>query len=522
MIKLYWYITGYIRKHGLKFLAVILASAVVFTLILPSLFRFFYRRQTYYVGLVGEYDLTNLPDEVKSQLSRSLVRFDETCEFDENNLDLAAKLEIEDGGRRYRFTLEDGLVWQDGKAFEARDVTYRLRDAQVTYEGNQVIYDLPAPLASFPQALTEPLLRLEHVKKFGLFDQIRVWGIGATQLTSYDWIDSSHHALSQVVLDDFDNRARFVYRFYYTQDEAVEAFKLGKIDFLNDVTNISDVKDWEITNVRERKLTNQYLAVFFNADDPQLSRGVRQALSYAVEKERAGYERAIGPINERCSWAYFSGAKKYDKNIDSAVERLLDELPGEPIELNLVTTTAYYDIAESVKKDWEELGEAAVTACQQSEDIPAENKNQCEYLRIQVHIQIQTIPDTNNFQTMLVGQKIPLDPDQYSLWHSGLATNFTHYKNTRVDKLLEEGRQKIKTSERGTIYQEFQQNLLEDPPAIFLWHLTSFDLARGDNLALIDLSKLRHREEAPVSAPADNVQNDNTDTPPQEENSEDI
>ena len=222
-------------------------------------------------------------------------------------------------------------------------------------------------------------------------------------------------------------------------------------------------------------LPDQYLAVFFNTADPLLSRNLRQALSYAVEKERPGYTRAAGPISAD-SWAYFAGVKKYDKNIDSGVERLLDELPGEPIELELITTTSYFDIASRIKQDWEELGEAAATACLESDDI--KDKTPCEYLRIKVQIQIQSFPDTNNFQTLLIGHQVATDPDQYNLWHSDLATNFTHYKNTRVDNFLEKGRQTINPQERLTLYQEFQQALLEDPPAIFLWYLQSSDLAR--------------------------------------------
>lgn len=505
MIKLYWYITGYIRKHGLKFLLAALIGAGFFSLVLPYLFRNFSHKQTYYIGLVGEYDLMNLPEDITRQLSRGLVRMDETGVFDRSSLDLASRFALENNGKRFRFTLEDDLVWPDGQPFVATDVNYRLREAQVTYEGNEVIYDLPAVLASFPQLLTKPILRYQEEKKYGFINHVEVYGLKNSRLTSYRWQDRSHSALSQVVIDDLETHIRYVYRFYYTQNQALDAYKLGKIDYLPDITNVEEVKDWVTTTVQERRLTDQYLAVFFNTSDPLLTRNVRQALSYAVEKERPGFDRAISPINPNC-FAYFPGVKRYDKNIDSGVERLLDELPGAPINIELVTTVSYYDIASRIKEDWEELGEAAVAACQESDDI--ENKDMCEYLHIQTNIQIQTIPDTNHFQTMLIGQQIPLDPDQYNLWHSDLATNFTHYKNTRVDNSLEKARQSIdasnperalSSSERATRYQEFQQDLLEDPPAIFLWYLQSWDLYRGDDVAVIDISRVgRHQDSAPT------------------------
>ncbi len=434
LIKAYWYVTGYIRKHGWKFLLAIVAGGVIFSIIVPRLMRRFSHRRSYYIGVVGEYNLDSLPLVVRQQLSRSLVMSDSDGSFVPDLADKMSIEKIDNSFRRYRFTLPEGIYWQDGKPLEATDINYRTKDANVTYDGLEIVYELPEVFASFPQMLTAPLLRFERVKKWGMMDEIKVYGLSDVHLTSYKYLDDSHYALSQVVLDDVRSRERFVYRFYYTQAQAIDAFKLGEVDYLFDVTNVEEIKNWEMTEVTERLVPDQYLAVFFNTSDPLMTRNMRQALSYAVEKERPGYQRAVGPISED-SWAYFAEAKKYDKNIASGVERLLDEMPGEPIELSLITTSSFYDVASRIKEDWEELGEAAVEACQEDKEI--KEKSACEYLRIKVQIQIQTIPDTNNFQTMLVGQQVALDPDQYSLWHSDLATNFTHYKNTRVDNLLE-------------------------------------------------------------------------------------
>ena len=471
MIKLYWYLTGYIRKHGLKFLAIVVLAVVLFSFVIPYLFERLTPHKRRYIGIVGEYNLNNLPLMIRQQLSYGLV----TTEPDGSFVPVLGTLKIENSGLRYRFTLSQDYYWQDGRPLVATDIDYHVPDATVTYQDNEVIYDLPEVFASFPQLLTAPLLRYQTDTRWGLWEEVDIYGLSHTRLTDYTFADRSHRSLSQVVLDDTQTGERYIYRFYFTQDQAIDAFKLGEVDYLFDVTNIEEIKNWQTTVVQDRLLPDQYLAVFFNTADPLLSRNLRQALSYAVEKERPGYTRAAGPISAD-SWAYFAGVKKYDKNIDSGVERLLDELPGEPIELELITTTSYFDIASRIKQDWEELGEAAATACLESDDI--KDKTPCEYLRIKVQIQIQSFPDTNNFQTLLIGHQVATDPDQYNLWHSDLATNFTHYKNTRVDNFLEKGRQTINPQERLTLYQEFQQALLEDPPAIFLWHLQSSDLAR--------------------------------------------
>jgi peptide/nickel transport system substrate-binding protein len=79
---------------------------------------------------------------------------------------------------------------------------------------------------------------------------------------------------------------------------------------------------------------------------------------------------------------------------------------------------------------------------------------------------------------LLIGQESPLDPDQYANWHSEQATNFSGYKNTRIDNLLEKGRTAKEQRERIEIYQEFQQFFLEDAPAVFLQHLESYSVQR--------------------------------------------
>lgn len=472
MRKLYWYITAYLRKHGWRFLLAVAASALVFYFLVPALIEVLQRQETYYIGVVGEYQLNNLPDMVQQQLSRGLLSVSDDGSFVP---DIAEKVVIENNGQRYRLLMPTDLTWQDGETLTLDSIDYNLRDVTTTIENNEIIYDLPAPFASFPQYLTQPLLR-PAVKTWGKFFQDNtIIGLNNVVVKKISYQDHNQNNLAEIILDDLDSNKRYIYRFYFSQDQAIEAFKLGEVDYLFDVTNIEEIASWPTVVVNERSLDDQYLALFFNNQDPLFTKNVRLALSYAINKERGGYRRAVGPIPQD-SWAYLKGLKTYDQNFDTAVARLLEELPGSPMEIELVTTTSYYSIANDIKNNWEELGEKAVQACLDSKEIT--DKKPCEYLRLKVKIQIQNFPDTNNFQTLLLGQEVSLDPDQYALWHSGLATNFTSYKNTKVDSLLETGRQTIEQQERQTIYQEFQQALLDDPPAVFLWYLKSSDLTR--------------------------------------------
>ena len=73
-----------------------------------------------------------------------------------------------------------------------------------------------------------------------------------------------------------------------------------------------------------------------------------------------------------------------------------------------------------------------------------------------------------------MGQEVTRDPDRYVLWHStqidppGL--NFTGFESIRLDKALEEGRKELSQEERATHYDLLQRLLIQESPAIYLYH----------------------------------------------------
>jgi peptide/nickel transport system substrate-binding protein len=76
------------------------------------------------------------------------------------------------------------------------------------------------------------------------------------------------------------------------------------------------------------------------------------------------------------------------------------------------------------------------------------------------------------FDVVVLGWSLSLDPDQYSIWHSSQQApgqfNFISYNNPRVDKLLEAGRLEMDPDKRMKIYHEFSKILLEDSPIVYL------------------------------------------------------
>lgn len=468
MRKFYWYFTAYLRKHGIVFVLSLLAAIGIFSAFIPTIVESIEKRERHYIAIIGQYSLADLPEIIEDQLSAGLTRIDENGSVQPL---LAQRWTIEQEGKTYRFVLNEDIRWQDGSLLKPEDIHYQFDDVETIITPNDIVFQLPAAFAPFPAQVSAPLFKSAQKPYLFFLQKPTLIGIGEYSIEDYSL---QGNYLKEMVIDS--PTERYTYRFYLTEDDAVTAFKQGKVDILLDLAQNHDVYTWDTVSHSSTVNTDQYVAVFFNMRDGLFQKNVRQALSYALEKP-SDDTRTIGPINPD-SWAYLAGGKGYEYDVDRAVARLLDDVPRQPLELELTTTTLFEMKAEEIKRQWEEFGQKAYEACQANSDI--EEKELCENTKISLAIRVSNFPDTSNFQLLLIGQQIPPDPDQYQLWHSEQSTNFTGYKNTRIDTLLERGRQTFEQNERKEIYQEFQQFFLEDPPAIFLEFLTTHQVTRKD------------------------------------------
>src|SRR3972149_4038354 len=144
--------------------------------------------------------------------------------------------------------------------------------------------------------------------------------------------------------------------------------------------------------------------------------------------------------------------KTFDQDIERA-KTLLKKVEIIPEALTLIALPSYLETAEEIKTDWENIG--IKTNIQIQQDIPSE------------------------FDVLLIAQIIPLDPDQYSLWHSTQdQINLTRLKNPRIDKLLEDGRKSLDLDERRKIFFDFQKYLVEEVPAVLLYYPMTYTINR--------------------------------------------
>jgi len=427
---------AYIKRfRGLLILGVTVGIAAFF--LVKYLFPYLTKEENLRIGIAGRYHTDTLPFFILSELSEGLTAINDDKTVSPS---LATSWESPDKGVTWIFHLSEGNIWHDGEEVKSEDINYEFSDVQVEKpDSKTIIFKLQDIFSPFPSVLSKPTF------KKGLL------GTG-------DW--KVHKlTLSGGFVEELQiinqKKEKKIYKFYPTLERTKLAYKLGQIDVIQETLDATPFNSWRNSELIENVDLNQVVTLFFNTQTPQLGeKNLRQALAYAIDKEILG-TRAYSPISPN-SWAYNPQVKKYPHDIERSKE-LIKELPkeiGESLDLKLVSTPALLEVADKIAKEWESVG--VKTTVLVSSIIPTE------------------------FDAYLTIYDIPQDPDQYSIWHSTqiTSTNISKYSSPRIDKLLEEGRTLLNTDERKNNYLDFQRFLLEDLPAVFLYHPTYYTIVR--------------------------------------------
>ena len=81
--------------------------------------------------------------------------------------------------------------------------------------------------------------------------------------------------------------------------------------------------------------------------------------------------------------------------------------------------------------------------------------------------------EKRNFDTVLLGWSLSLDPDPFDIWHSSKTKegefNFIGYNNPEVDRLIIEARQTFNQDERAKLYHKVHQIIFNEQPYMFLY-----------------------------------------------------
>jgi len=249
------------------------------------------------------------------------------------------------------------------------------------------------------------------------------------------------------------------YKLYNNETQLLSAYKKGEITEFNITKkSIADsFSTWRNTIIEKNIDYSQLMTLFFNNSNQFLKeKDIKNAIisSLNTVKFSSLGEIANGPI-QPVSWAYNPNLKKnvYDPDV---AEKIIKKDIGssQSAQFNLVTYYDYYDSADEITNELKQVG-------------------------ISVNLIIASPDKQNNFDFLLALWKVPQDPDQYYFWHSTQTLgNIGNYKNVKIDKLLEDGRNTLSIDERRRIYFEFQKIIQDDPPAAFLYYPNVYTIKR--------------------------------------------
>ncbi len=139
------------------------------------------------------------------------------------------------------------------------------------------------------------------------------------------------------------------------------------------------------------------------------------------------------------------------------MQAFLRKKDGKLLDLSITTVNNEDNVkvVNKIKSQWNDLGVFTKLEIVEAKDI---DKN---------------VIKPRAYDCLLYGEIIGADPDPYPFWHSSQnkypSLNLAVFSNVEVDKLLEEARQTSDMQKRNDKYIHFQNILVKEQPAIFLY-----------------------------------------------------
>lgn len=450
-------------------------------------------------GLISMLAGESASSAVTANIFNKLLKYDKNLDLEG---ELAEKWDISADQKTITFTLKPNLKWADGKPLTSADVLFTWQ--AVIDEKNASPYasdyqlvkkaEAPNPLSfkvSYEQAYAPALdswAGLQILPKHLLegknlrTTEFNRRPVGSSYYKLDNWANGEHIKLSrnessvlgQAKIDQLitriipDNSAQFL------------ELMAGNIDLMG----LDPIKYSRIIPARPellkqlnlyKELGNSYTYMGFNLkhkpfDDVR----VRRALNYAIDKQEIIDGVLLG-LGEPVASPYKPGTrwsnpdlKPYPYNPQKA-KALLKEAGFVCCNRDGILTKDGKPFAfEIITNQNKEREKSAVLIQRRLKDIGiGVTVRSIEWASF-----ISRFIKTGDFDVVVLGWSLSLDPDQFSIWHSSQQApgqfNFIGYNNPAVDKLLEQGRLELNLEKRTKIYHEFARVLLDDSPIIYL------------------------------------------------------
>ncbi len=474
-----------------------------------------------------------LSEEIGKLVFSGLVRPDP--ETGDPEPDLASGWQTSDDGSTYTFDLRDDVEWHDGQPFTAHDVVFtfdlmmddrtrsprysRLVERVVSVEAigdHRVQFHLVSPYAPFlttfatlgivPYHLLNDTLPDELVTDpFGISSAI---GTGPFELVGWDRADRIVFRANDRYFGKQPQFSEYVYRVLPDDDALVDALETGAIDWArispSAFNAVHQSEDLTALSIPSFEMVGVVLQLNSGDGDLFHDTRVRQAMLLALDREALvdhvweSHAAVANGTIPPASWVEAEPETHYEYAPDNARE-LLEEAgwesgeggirtrDGAPLQFSLIVNgdnPVRRQIAELITEQWKEIG---IDARPEYETWGS------------VRDRITT---TKEFESLLLGYRWDIDPDQHAMWSSDSipdAFNLGGYVNREVDAILDEALERHARDERARIYGEMQERVLQDLPVLPL-AFPNQTVALGPRLHEVEVTAILLRNRANVAA----------------------
>ena len=436
---------------------------------------------------------------IAGNIFNSLIKYDENLNYAP---DLAESWKISNNQKTITFKLKKNLKWSDGSPLTSEDVLFTWK--LITNPATRTPYGSDYQLVKEASAPDELTFKITYASSYA--PALDTW--------------TALHILPKHILKDEDINKTFFSRnptgsSYYKLDEWISGQQvvlkasnnstsgppsieklISRIipdtssQFLEltadniDLMNINPIQYQRVFPARKdlqqkialyKELGNGYTYLGFNLKKaPFNDIRVRQALNFAIDKDEVIKGVLLG-LGESISSPYKPGTRWNNPN--------LSPYPYKPQKaLKLLSEAGFVKNEDGfLVKDGKSLKFEIITNQNKQREMTAVLiQRRLQEIGVEVSIRViewasfvNRFIKTGDFDVVVLGWGLSLDPDQFNIWHSSQQGpgqfNFLGYENKKVDKLLELGRKELNPQKREKIYHQFSKYLLEDSPIVYLY-----------------------------------------------------
>lgn len=436
--------------------------------------------------------------------------------------DLSESYEVSDDGKVYTFHLRGDARWHDGTQVTADDVLFTFDSVQnpnlaspwaMSFRGTTVRkiddltieFALEEPFSPFLSTLSVGILPhhlWEDIPASGFqlaeFNRKPI-GSGPFQFKSFTkdkkgLIHTYNLERNANYYGKIPYIEKITFKFYPTFEEGVNALNNKNVQGLSYLPSESRNKIRGRSDLAYHEPSMpQYTALFFNQKKREELKDIdyRQALAYATDKEKIVNEVLNNtasvihaPILEGYI-GYHAEIEKFEYNIDKANE-LLNEGKWEYLSEGDTYRAIMVEKENEEGETYEERQDftLSITTINTAENIAVAEALRDQWEKVGIKVEIlaygrselqRTILKNQDYEILLFGEILGVDPDPFPFWHSSqvdTGLNLALFANRDADELLEDARTMTDSEVRQDKYIEFQNILAEKLPAIFLFSPT--------------------------------------------------